>query len=130
MTGGHIFKAWSKTQQAVALSSAEAGLTGVCKSAGEGLGLQAVLADLGLEVNVRVHSDATAAIGICRRRGLGRVRHLAVADLWVQDRLRTQDFELKNVAGNQHLADLQTKSVADCAPKHANELNKAVHYFI
>ena len=95
--GGHILKCWSKTQSTVALSSAEAELTGICQSAGEGLGLQAMCADLGVEVKLRIFSDATAAIGICRRRGLGRVRHLAVADLWVQDRLRSTDFELLKV---------------------------------
>ena len=56
-----------------------------------------------------MHSDAAAAIGICRRRGLGRVRHLAVADLWVQDRLRTGHVELVKVAGQDIVADLLTK---------------------
>ena len=65
--------------------------------------------DLGLEVQLRIHSDATAAIGICNRRGLGRVRHLAVADLWVQDRLRSHDFGLLKVAGSANPADLLTK---------------------
>ena len=90
--GTHVIKCWSKTQATVALSSAESELTGICQAAGEALGLQAICRDLGLEVKVRVHSDAAAAIGICRRRGLGRVRHLAVADLWVQDRIRAMDF--------------------------------------
>ena len=31
-----------------------------------------------------MRSDAAAALGICRRRGLGNVRHLAVGDFWVQ----------------------------------------------
>ena len=35
-----------------------------------------------------VHTDSTAARGIAKRTGVGRVRHLEVADLWVQDRLR------------------------------------------
>ena len=107
--GTHILKCWSKTQSVVALSSAEAELTGLCQAAGEGLGLQALLHDLGLEVKLRVHSDSSAAIGICRRRGLGRVRHLAVADLWLQDRVRSRDFELVKVAGADNISDLLTK---------------------
>ena len=107
--GSHVIKCWSKTQTTVALSSAESELTGICQAACEALGLQAILKDLGLHVKVRVHSDAAAAIGICRRRGLGRVRHLAVADLWVQDRLRSGDFELCKVAGADNVADLMTK---------------------
>ena len=93
----------------MALSSAEAELTGICQAAGEGLGLQAVCKDLGLDVHLRIHSDASAAIGICKRRGLGRVRHLAVADLWLQDRLRTQDVQLLKVPGSNNAADMLTK---------------------
>lgn len=115
--GDHIIKCWSKTQRVVALSSAEVEFTGLCQAAGEGLGLQAICQDLGLPVALRVHSDSSAAIGICRRRGLGRVRHLAVADLWRQDRLRSGDFEVLKVAGSADARDLCTKY-----------LDKATHF--
>ena len=46
--------------------------------------------------------------GICRRRGLGKVRHLAVADLWIQEKLRAQDFILSKIPGQQNPADLFT----------------------
>ena len=119
--GSHIVKCWSKTQSVVALSSAEAELTGLCQAAGEGLGLQAICKDLGLDVKLRLHSDSSAAIGICRRRGLGRVRHLAVADVWLQDRLRTGDFEIHKVAGQDNVSDLLTKYL-DC-PTHMRHCN-------
>ena len=83
-----------QTQAVVALSSAEAELTGLCQAAGEALGLQSLFRDLGFSVSIRLQTDSMAAIWICRRRGLGRVRLLAVADLWLQDRLRSGDFEL------------------------------------
>ena len=109
--GSHAVKAWSKTQSVVALSSAEAELTGICAAAGEALGLKALCSDLGMEVEVRLHSDASAAIGVCKRRGLGRIRHLAVADLWIQDRLRTGDVALCKIAGSANPADILTKHV-------------------
>ena len=34
---------------------------------------------------LKVHSDASAALGIVRRSGLGKVRHLHVQELWVQE---------------------------------------------
>ena len=46
-------------------------------AATEALGIQSVLSDFGTRVKIEIHSDATAAIGICKRQGLGRVRHLA-----------------------------------------------------
>ena len=56
-------------------------------------------------------TDATAAIGIARRRGLGKVRHLATADLWIQDRLRKKDFKLTKIPGADNPSDMLTKHV-------------------
>ena len=66
-------------------------------------------ADLGLSWGITIFSDATAAIGICRRRGLGKIRHLAVADLWVQDKVKNKEFELEKILGANNPADLLTK---------------------
>ena len=74
-------KQWSKTQTTIALSSGEAELHGINSGITQGLGLQSIAKDLGFDVKVRVHSDATAALGICRRRSLSKIRHLDGADL-------------------------------------------------
>ena len=65
--------------------------------------------DLGVAVDIKIHSDSSAAIGITRRRGLGKIRHLAVSDLWVQERLRAGDFDLVKVLGTENPADVLTK---------------------
>ena len=117
--GRHLIKHWSTTQSTVALSSAEAELTGISKGAAQGLGLQVIASDLGITLTLTVMSDAMAAIGIARRRGLGKVRHLAVADLWMQDRIRKGDFKLEKIAGAENPADMLTKHVArDLLQKH------------
>lgn len=68
-------------------------------------------------------TDATAAIGIARRRGLGKVRHLATADLWIQDRVRKKDFALEKVPGADNPADILTKNVGrDILIKHMENL--------
>ena len=46
-----------------------------------------------------------------RRLGLGRVRRLAVADLWTQQQLRAGAFILKQIAGAQNFSDHMTKAV-------------------
>ena len=109
LRGTHPIKHWSLTQTTIALSSREAELAGICQGASIALGLQALAADLGIQLRIEILTDATAAIGICRRRGLGKIRHLHVADLWVQDRLRRGDFQLTKVLGSDHPADLLTK---------------------
>ena len=111
LRGQHLVQHWSTTQTTVALSSGEAELTGICRGASRGIGVRSLAKDLGLDLTLTVHTDATAAIGICRRRGLGKVRHLAVADLWIQDRVRTKDFALVKVAGSNNPADSLTKHV-------------------
>ena len=109
--GRHGINAYSKTQTTVSLSSAEAELSGIVRGASHGLGFQAIASDLGWDMSIQLWSGATAAIWICRRRGLGRVRHLAVADLWIQERLRAGDFRLDKILGSQNPADALTKHV-------------------
>ncbi len=75
----------------------------------EALGIQSVARDLGVEMQPGVHADSSAAIGICRRCGIGKVRHLAVAQLWVQDLVRAKECRLYKVLGTENPADLLTK---------------------
>ena len=124
MHGLHLIKHWSTTQTTVALSSAETELTGICKGSAQRLGLQALVQDLGLGWKLRVATDAAAAVGICRRRGLGKIRHLATADLWVQDRIKKGDFQLLRVPGVSNPADILTKHVdRTILDKHLGAMN-------
>ena len=109
MLGGHVLKTWSSTQPTVSLSSGEAEFYGVVKAAGLALGQQAVLRDLGHSLPVRVWTDSSAAIGICSRQGLGKLRHIATHTLWVQEKVRTKAIELRKVHGEVNPADLFTK---------------------
>ena len=128
MRGGHCIKTSSRTQSTVCLSSAEAELGGIVSAASAGLGLRAVASDLGLGFDIELRADASAAIGICRRRGLGKVRHLHVADLWVQDRLRSQDFKLTKWPGQSNLADALTKYLERKElSKHMDGMNIHAH---
>ena len=111
MVGTHQIRHYSSTQQTVALSSGEAELIGIVKGAAVAMGLRSCAHDLGINVDIHLHSDASAAIGICRRRGLGKIRHLSVSDLWVKERLRSHDFELFKIAGTENPADTLTKYV-------------------
>jgi hypothetical protein len=107
--GAHLLKHWASTQKKITLSSGEAELGAVVKSFSEVLGLQSVARDLGVELRPEVHADSSAAIGICNRCGIGKVRHLAVAQLWVQDFVRSKACRLYKVLGTDNPADLMTK---------------------
>lgn len=104
MRGTHLIRHWSTTQGTVTLSSAKAESNGICKGASTSIGLRSVALDLGMSWDITLKTDATAAIGITRRRGLGKIRHLATADLWVQDHLRAGDFKLQIASDNEHMS--------------------------
>ena len=107
----HPIKHWSLTQTTIALSSGGAELGEICRGASMALGLQSLASDLGIKLHLEILTDATAAIGICRRRGLGQIRHLHVYDFWVQDRLRKGGFKLTKIPGADNPADILTKHV-------------------
>ena len=113
MIGAHCLKSWAKTLPILALSSGEAELMAVVKGSTECFGLQALFHDLGMTVRNSIKSDATAAIGIVSRVGLGKVRHLAVADLWVQQAARQGRVEYQKVPGQINPADLFTKALEE-----------------
>ena len=109
--GTHLVRHWSTTQKVLALSSGEAELYGVVKGASEALGLQSFAADLGITAAIIIKTDSSAAIGICSRAGIGRVRHLATGQLWVQERLRAGAFRLFKHPGEANPSDICTKHV-------------------
>ena len=45
---------------------------------------QALISDMGREMKLQVLTDSPATKGICARRGHGKVRHIEVCQLWVQ----------------------------------------------
>ena len=106
---GRLIKHWSKTQPTIALSSGEAELVGIGQGMAQALGLQSLARDMSWELKINLHSDATAAIGIAKRRGLGKVRHLHTTDLWIQERVRNGDVNLVKVLGTENPADALTK---------------------
>ena len=111
MLGNHTIKTWSTTQAVIALSSGEAEYYGMVKGASVGLGVKELMRDLGMQLRTRVLTDASAAIGIASRKGLGRVRHIEVNQLWLQDKVGTKEIEIRKVESKKNLADALTKHV-------------------
>ncbi len=102
------------------MSSAEAELFSLTQGASMSLGMISVARDLGLQLSATVHSDASAALAIAQRQGLGKLRHLKVQYLWVQERIKCGDLGVAKVLGKQNPADLLTKHL------HYAEMTKHV----
>ena len=122
--GSHVIKTYSSTQATIALSSGEAEYYGLVKSASIGLGVQAMYSDLGEDIKINLNTDASAAKAIASRRGLGKLRHLAVHLLWLQQQVASECLSISKVRGDSNPADILTKYVSrDILIKHLEAMS-------
>ena len=110
--GGVGVKHWSRTQSSRALSVGEAEYYALVSGCKEGMGMQSLLRDLGWEADVVIWSDSSTAKGIAARRGLGKMRHVELRYLWVQEAVRRGRVRLEKVRGTENPADHLTKGKA------------------
>ena len=108
---GHLLKSWAKTLPVLALSTGEAELMSSVRGSTEALGVQAIYKDFGIDILLRVESDATAAIVRVGRLGLGKVRHLSVSDLSVQGKAKNNEIVYSEAPGVSNPADAFTKAL-------------------
>ena len=104
-----MVKSWSRTQATIATSSGEAELYAAVKGAAELIGLQSLATDLGKRLAIELRVDAKATIGIVTRSGLGKMRHIEVGHLWIQQAIKNGRLAVKKVLGTENIADLMTK---------------------
>ena len=54
-------------------------------------------------------TDSSAGKGIASRKGVGKVKHLSLKELWVQDAIEQKRFKVQKVGTGSNCADLGTK---------------------
>ena len=95
-----------------ALSSAEAEFYAMVEAVTRTKGLLTLAKELGwgeLSVVVHLGTDSNAAKSFVNRRGLGKMRHLEIRDLWLQKEIREGRVVVHKVLGTENPADLMTK---------------------
>jgi len=102
-------KTWSSTQASIAQSSGEAEYYALVRAASEALGMQAIMRDLGWFCKIRLLVDSSAAKSIASRTGLGKLCHLGIKFLWLQECVRRGKVVLSKVRGDINPADVLTK---------------------
>ena len=130
MHGEHLIKSWSVNQSVIALSSGEAEYYALVKSATIALGVQSLCVDLGVICGapIELKSDASAAIGICNRIGLGKVRHIEVNQLWLQEKVAQKKMLITKVGTLENLADALTKSLdSESMKRHLVGVGAGLH---
>ena len=107
--GTHCVKSWSCTQKSISLSSAEAELVAAIKMSAELLGAEQMMGEWGINLDCEVLLDSSAALGVVSRKGNGKLRHVKIGMLWVQEKRESEELTFKKVAGAMNPADLMTK---------------------
>jgi len=62
-------------------------------------------------MNIECGTDSSAAKAISERLGVGRVRHLEVASLWIQEATKRKQLRVVKLRGVANTADLGTKAL-------------------
>ena len=79
--GSHVINTWAQTQSVIALTAVAAEYYGMVKGASYFLGILSLVSDLGMEWGpqaINIFTESSASKGIVSRRGLGKIRHIAV----------------------------------------------------
>ena len=122
--GGCILADYCRCQSVQARSSAEAEWYSQVTLASEGILIKNVLEFLLMEpVGLELLTDSTSAKAIGARQGVGRVRHLEVATLWLQDRIKKKVLSMSKVGTASNLADLGTKVHQAAAFRRLRDMN-------
>ena len=95
MHGSHLLLHYSQTQAGVALSSAEAKLKADLRKGCEILGMSQFCSEFGYTMKTTINGDSSAVKGILTRRGCGKVKHLEVKQLWLQEQVRSGKVEFQ-----------------------------------
>ena len=82
-----------------------------------------MLKEFGINANGMVWGDASAALGIIHRKGLGRTRHIDTGLLWIQQTAAEKILEYAKFLGFENPADLLTKYLnAEFIVRHCKKL--------
>ena len=105
----------SKTQSILAQSTCESELLALGAGVMEGRFAQTVVEEMGEKITLEAYCDSSSAVAITvrrgRRRGLGRLRHLNVKQMWLQQEVREKRLTVSRVASAQNVSDLFAKAL-------------------
>ena len=119
----HLLKAHTRKWKIIARSSAEAKLYATALGASEAKGVERMMRDLGFAVKPVLLTDAKAIDHILHRHGIGKMKHINVAHLWLQDEVKSNRWKVRRDKSEDNLADIGTKGLSKkVIRKHATSM--------
>ena len=109
--GAHEIDHYAGSQQTLSLSSGEAEFYAIGSGAARGIQTANMFSEMHVKLVPVIRSDSSAGRSMTRRVGTGKVRHLELRYLWVQEKLAKGAFRLVKEASTTNLADLGTKAL-------------------
>ena len=121
--GGVLLRSLSRTQSTVALSSGESEFGAISLGIVESLYIKNFLAELGIDIKIRIFSDSSAGRAMIQRLGPGRLKHLEIKALYAQQTLKDHQIKVLPISTLDNSADLGTKYLpVDTHIKHCRRL--------
>ena len=126
LEGRHFLYAYSRKQNVIARSSSEAELYAAVLGASEAKGVESMMRDLGFVVKPELIIDAEATEAILHRHGIGRMKHIDLAHLWLQDEVKSNKrLRVRRVKSEDNLPDIGTKALSNrIIRKHAISMER------
>ena len=84
---------------------------GIGSGAIEGLGAAQLLREWQYKTVPLLQTDSQSALAVCKRRGPGRMKHIELKMLAVQEWLKTGRLRIRKVSTHDNPADLMTKAM-------------------
>ena len=110
---GQVIYTFSRNQKSVALSSGEAEYYAGASAASDSILLKEAIQFLtGKRCQVNLYLDSSAARGIITRQGVGRVKHLQIRTLFLQELHKQGTLSVHPVGTKENTADIGTKPLS------------------
>ena len=116
---GNLMESRVRSQKSISLSSGEAEFVSMVGGCSDGLLVRHLwikMVDEPCEIKVR--SDSSAARSMVQRQGIGRVRHMDAALLWIQQKEKDKTLAVSPIPTELNSADIGAKGLTrnDCWP--------------
>ena len=103
--GRHLLKGCTRKPKIIDRSRALGG--------SEAKSVESMLSDLGFVVKPVSIIDAKATEHTSHRHGIGKMKHIDVAHLWLQDEVKSNRLRVRRVKSEDNLADIGTKALSN-----------------
>ena len=77
----------------------------------EMIGLTQLASEWELAMKGNIFAYSSAVLGIAKRRGSGKMRHVKIGTLWIQEENESGELQYTKVQGDSNPVDQMTKSV-------------------